>query len=396
MGSTTTICDVRKFIPAHLARSVTRQTYISASPSYDDDCGKESMVGKEQFEKQLEAVLNEMETLNRNTGLYALDHPGLKVMRESVVFAGGGRATFMQLAHPFIAAGIRSHSQLQHGVSRRFYNTFKYMFGMTFGSRAEMAASARTVRGMHDKVFGRIEEDVGVFRADSKFNAHQEKAMRWVGATLLETAVFEYEIHVHMLTEKEKDAIVVEGDKLMMMFGVRPKADDPQSWKEFCKFMSMMWKSKLLTVSETAKDTSEFLLLPPSPRYRPMLDFIRWSTIVSCPPRIAKQYYGRSANTVDKLVYAILHGIIRFVYRLTPGSWRFLSAYWRMIDRTNHQRWFFQKWTSNAAAAFTNMLLKGLMPVRDPEETMKQVTERRKASVLFTKVPNSPVKIALS
>jgi hypothetical protein len=84
----------------------------------------------------------------------------------------------MQLGHPFVAAGIRDHSYLNRGVSRRFYNTFKYMFGLTFGTGEEIASAARSIRKLHNKVTGEMKEDVGVFSPSSRFDASQADAMR--------------------------------------------------------------------------------------------------------------------------------------------------------------------------------------------------------------------------
>ena len=362
--------------------------------AYSGDCAPESLVSDEEFNSAVEETLKELETSGIKTGLYPLGDIGIAVNRESIVFAGGGRAAFMQLAHPFVAAGIRQHSMLERGVSRRFYNTFKYMFGMAFGTPEEIASSARAVRGLHSKVVGMIKEDVGIFTPTSRFSAAEKNAMRFVGATLLETAVFEYELHIRLLTETEKDSMVASGPRLLALFGVKPTENDPKTWKEFRRHMSAMWRSRVLTVSETAKDTKEFLLLAPSPVYRPLLDMINWSTIVSLPPRLAKQFAERTPNWLDIMLFSWHHALIRFIYRLCPGSWRYLTAYWRMYDREHPgQRSFLSRMISSAAARVTGSLLAIAMPERDPEMAGKLVQEKRKQRIVFEKIPNSPLKI---
>ena len=361
--------------------------------AYESDCAEEALVTRKEFDERLA----QLQLPGKDTGMYAsLDAAGLKVNRESIAFGGAGRAAFMQLAHPFIAAGIRQHSQLENGVRTRFTRTFKYVFGMTFGTRDEVMSASKVVRGLHDRVTGTLNEDVGIFTRKSRFDAAQEHAMRWVAATLLETAVFEYEMHVAKLETAEKDQMVRDHAVLGMLFGIPPRADDPHTWAEFRKYMSAMWRSRLLTVSETAKDTATFLLLPPKPRYGPLLDLVWWSTMVQLPPRIAKQFMGRVPSWFDRLLFALFHGFVRFVYRLTPGHWRFLTAYWRMRDRVDGPRWIGARAVTAAAAAFSNAFLDMAMPPRDAEQTRAKVAEMRSKRVVFDKVVDSPIKVGRS
>ena len=100
------------------------------------------------------------------------------MLRESCSFVGGGRAALLQLTHPFVANGIRIHSNLSHGVAERFFRTFKYMFGMVFGERKDAIHAAKIVRGLHDKVVGELGENVGAFTATSKFDAAKLTALK--------------------------------------------------------------------------------------------------------------------------------------------------------------------------------------------------------------------------
>jgi uncharacterized protein (DUF2236 family) len=52
--------------------------------------------------------------------------------------------------------------------------------------------------------------------------------------TLTETSVFEYEMHVAVLTEQEKDEFAQESCKFLQLFGVPMQpGEDVISWKEF-------------------------------------------------------------------------------------------------------------------------------------------------------------------
>lgn len=77
--------------------------------------------------------------------------------------------TFSQLAHPFVAYAIKQHSYTKGNpmlrfpffgglrqcfhflvvLTARFYNTFKYVFGITFGSFEEGLLASKTVASIH-------------------------------------------------------------------------------------------------------------------------------------------------------------------------------------------------------------------------------------------------------
>jgi hypothetical protein len=147
-----------------------------------------------------------------------------------------------QLAHPYVATGVATHSRLTAGVQERFFRTMKYMFSVsgcgyqggsatkwvrgstefewcllvsaravlsmciqiTYGTQEDALQSARTVRRMHDAVHGTIGEDVGGFRADSPYSAHNVHSLSWVMTTLVESAVMGYELIVARMSNVDK------------------------------------------------------------------------------------------------------------------------------------------------------------------------------------------------
>jgi len=74
--------------------------------------------------------------------------PYMRLSRESCAFAGAGRAALLQIAHPFVAAGVMAHSSIGAtggGVQQRFYRTFFYMFRLVFGEKAVAEKAALAV-----------------------------------------------------------------------------------------------------------------------------------------------------------------------------------------------------------------------------------------------------------
>ena len=73
----------------------------------------------------------------------------MNLLRESCAFAGAARATLLQLAHPYVAAGVAAHSSIGSdgdGVQDRFYKTFFYLFRIIFGEKRIATIAALMVR----------------------------------------------------------------------------------------------------------------------------------------------------------------------------------------------------------------------------------------------------------
>jgi uncharacterized protein (DUF2236 family) len=79
-----------------------------------------------------------------------------------------------QLAHPYVAWAVHEHSYAVEDTKRRFYNTFKYVFGITFGSFDVAEDASRRVWDTHAHIVGRIPMSIGVYEQGSKYSAADE------------------------------------------------------------------------------------------------------------------------------------------------------------------------------------------------------------------------------
>lgn len=104
--------------------------------NYVDDCSPLSVVDKEKYEAAIAHLAAQLSKVDPKEGIFAPDHMTIITSRESISFLGGARATFLQLAHPFVAQGIKMHSTVEQGVQQRFFRTFHYMFAILFGTKA--------------------------------------------------------------------------------------------------------------------------------------------------------------------------------------------------------------------------------------------------------------------
>ncbi|HKD76938.1 MAG TPA: oxygenase MpaB family protein, partial [Ktedonobacterales bacterium] len=115
-----------------------------------------------------------------------------RIACEAVLMIGGGRAVLMQLAHPLVAAGVDAFSAYRSDPWRRFQETLMMSEALTFGTRGEANAAARTINRMHYHVRGQLSTSAGAFAAATPYHAHDPDLLFWVLATLIDTALSLY------------------------------------------------------------------------------------------------------------------------------------------------------------------------------------------------------------
>lgn len=238
------------------------------------------------------------------------------------------------------------------------------MFALVYSEGDKVAKSALKVRKLHDKVKGSIGEDIGIFKKDSEFSANNLDAVFWVQATLVEGAVYMYELFNRKLTEKEKDEYLYQSRHIAAAFGV-PEEYCPTKWKDFMRRFKVMLNSEALVVSKDAKTIDLFLWKPPSGYLAPLLNQVRRSTAVMLPPRLAEEFYPRKIGKIDTLLWCLLAGLIRFIYRLLPYSVRWLTPYLRLQERMGLNRSVINRLLMSFSQTFANFGLRQIMPQRN-------------------------------
>ncbi len=224
----------------------------------------------------------------------------LALQRESINFAGGGRAALLQLAHPYVANGIVQHSNLaRDGAAQRFNNTFLYMFAMLFADPEGSVRASRTVRALHAKVQGTMQEDVGLFSKDSRYDATHAHAVLWVHLTLVETSLLMYELFVQRVSAEDKETFVRATNKFAKgMFGV---PDDllPRDYRHFAALCAAYVASPVLAIGDSARAVDHYVWKPPGRHMGALMTVVRWHTFCMLPARIGSALYGRARTRLD-------------------------------------------------------------------------------------------------
>ena len=173
------------------------------------------------------------------------------VNAEPVVFAGGGRALLLQVAHPGVGAGVEQHSTYASDPWGRLFRTVDVMMKLSFGSPEVSARQARLLARMHRRVVGT--DDLG-----NRYDAMDPALQLWVWATLVDTAVLLYELVHGALTPDEKDRFYQESKLVAHGCGV-PEGGCPATWGEFQAYVERVVAEDLhvngqLTLGENIGD----------------------------------------------------------------------------------------------------------------------------------------------
>ncbi len=258
-------------------------------------------------------------------GLFGPDSVSWRINRESALFLAAGRAALLQLAHPWVAAAIAEHSRTLHDPIGRFHQTFRVMFTMVFGSTEQALAAARHLHRRHGSIRGQMPETVGQFARGSEYEANNIAALRWVFATLVDSALLAYELVLSPLTREERNHYYEQSRTTAALFGI-PRGELPANWHEFNAYVECMLQSDALTVSRSACDMARELQNGAGLWLRPPF-WYRALTTQLLPPRLREEFqlnYGererRSAGRARRWLPR--------AYRAVPEAIRFVGPYW--------------------------------------------------------------------
>jgi uncharacterized protein (DUF2236 family) len=192
-------------------------------------------------------------------GIFGAESVSWRINRESALFLGAGRAAMLQLAHPWVAAALDQHSSLLAKPIARFHNTFRVVFTMIFGTAEQAFTSARSLYRMHTKITGEVPQAVAGYEKGSQYEALHIPALKWVYATLIESAVIAYECVLPPLTAEERAQYYDDSKILAGLFGL-PANALPAEWSGFEGYIAEMFESDALGVSERSRYMAQRIL----------------------------------------------------------------------------------------------------------------------------------------
>ena len=259
-----------------------------------------------------------------NAGLLGPHSISWQVDRETAVFLGAGRALLMQLAHPWVAAAVEQHSDTFAHPIRRFHRTFNVTLTMVFGSLEQSLAAARRLHARHAAITGTLPSPAGRSAAGSSYHANAVGALRWVHATLVETAPIAYGLVLPPLTADERARYYAESRLLACLFGI-PQAALPADWAAFCAYTQKTISSDTLAVTPAGREMASRLLARAG-TWLPVPGAYRALTAQLLPPLLREQFelpFGAAeARSAQRLL-----AWARCIYPRLPPRLRYVGPY---------------------------------------------------------------------
>lgn len=257
-------------------------------------------------------------------GIFGADSVTWRISRESALFLGAGRAALLQLAHPWVAAALDQHSTVMQKPIKRFHDTFRVVFTMVFGTAEQAFRAARSLYNLHTKITGDLPEAVAGYAKGSQYEALQVPALRWVYATLVESAVMAFDCVMPPLSNEERAAYYEESKVMAGLFGLPPEAL-PEDWNGFKAYIAQMCASQALGVSDHARAMGGSILRGAGS----WICVPRWYQALTTEwlPERFRCEFGMAFGAAEQEAAARARGWLPRIYPTLPNGARFVGPY---------------------------------------------------------------------
>jgi len=287
--------------------------------SLHDDLG---VVSDTLLEEQLEFI--RAHTGSAVAGVFGPTSMTWRMNREAILFLAAGRALLLQLAHPWIAAAVADHSRALTDPISRFHRTFKVVFTMVFGTVDQAFAAARSLQHRHSSITGVLLEAIGPFKAGSPYCANNISALRWVYATLSESALVAHDLVLGPLCPAERARLYSESQLFARMFGI-PQNLLPAGYTGLNTYMQAMYESDILTVSAAARGVAVQIFAPSKTWLRVPKTYMALTSGM-LPERLRRDF-GLSYAEAERHLCERAVALVRRVYPHLPERLRHVGPY---------------------------------------------------------------------
>ena len=291
------------------------------------------VIDEEAFERELRRV--GAAAVDPRQSVFGPDSLTWRIDREAAVFLGAARALLLQLAHPYVAAGIAEHSPTLSDPIGRFHRTFRIVFTLVFGARDQALFAARQLHRRHAAISGVFKEEVGPFARGSIYRANDLEALLWVHATLIETALIAHDLVLPPLSAEERERYYAESRLFAAFFGI-PQEALPADWREFSAYCARMPVSSALMVGREARHIAAAIFAGTRPCLRPPF-WYRALAARLLPPNLRAGFgfcYGKREHRAAERAL----GRIRALYPRLPLRLRHVAPYQEALAQIEGRR----------------------------------------------------------
>ncbi len=257
--------------------------------------------------------------MNGYDGLFPPESVTWRVHSDPVLWVAGLRALLLQAVHPAAMAGVLGHSDFKADPWGRLIRTANYVGTVSFGTRSEVNALGRKVRGIHRKVAGVDPVTGSIYRADDP------ELLRWVHCCEVESFLTTYQRAGGRLSAGEVDRYYREQTRAAQVVGL-PPAQVPANATQIREYFDRM--RPRLTVDRRTRDVASYVVLPPMPRWVQLTTPARpgWAAIaglaVALLPRWARRLYGLPALPTTDVAAAAGLRVLHTAMRAAPERLR--------------------------------------------------------------------------
>ncbi len=257
-------------------------------------------------------------------GFFGPDSVTWQVNRECGVFLGAGRAALLQLAHPWVAASLAHHSNLMNDAIGRFHSTFRVVYTMLFGTRRQALAASRQLYRRHIGIRGELPHAVGAHPAREHYEANEVAALRWVYATLVDSALLAYATVLPPLSPPARDRYYAESKRFGVLCGL-PREAMPADLDSFVAYMAQMLHSSDLGVDANAAALGRSVLSGVGTWVRPPRSYLAL-TAAWLPPRL-RDGFGLAFGASERSSSMRAERWLPRLYAHLPAAVRFVGPY---------------------------------------------------------------------
>jgi uncharacterized protein (DUF2236 family) len=263
-------------------------------------------------------------------GIFGAESVSWRINGEAALFLGAGRAALLQLAHPWVAAALDQHSSLIAKPIARFHNTFRVVFTMIFGTAGQAFRAARSLHQLHTRITGELPESIAGYAKGSRYEALQVPALRWVYATLIQSAIIAYQCVLPPLSSDERARYYAESKVLAGLFGL-PVTALPEDWSGFEAYVAEMFASEALGMTERARYMGQRIMTGAGSR----LHIPHWYQALTAewlPERFREEFALRFGQD-EQASARHAHRWLPLLYRRLPDALRYVGPYHQAQDR---------------------------------------------------------------
>ncbi|WP_143195711.1 oxygenase MpaB family protein [Archangium sp. Cb G35] len=268
---------------------------------------------RERFRKCLDYMREH--AAGETEGVYGPDSMTWMIYREPVILLGGLRAILLQIAHPAVASGVSQNSNFRNDLLGRARRTYTAMYQLKFGGLREATGAAKRIHSLHSRVYGSIADGAGPYRANDP------SLLRWVHATLIDTAMLIFDTFVRPLSIDEKRRFYQETLRAAAYFGILPE-QMPPTLEDFYAWYDGELAGEQLRVGDTALELSGLLFN--SPFTRGQVDEVLTAGLM---PERWREAYRLPWGSRRQLAWKLLKSSMRRGINLTPPELRSVTAW---------------------------------------------------------------------